>query len=212
MHKSVPSRTRLAARGLACATTLAAASAALTACSPDSGEDPTPHTVNGNAAASDAPTAPAAPAAPDSGLPADVLPEVPRGEQVDCPYLDTQFVAETNGQKVTSSGTDTRFDIPACVYWSYPEEPQLQVIVRRTGTPEQARAVVDWAAPVDLTDPAEVPAGWSGGRAGGGVVPGRDGAIYAVAKDTTAVVVLSNQKESIKAQLIAEQAIANLSL
>ena len=139
----------------------------------------------------------------------------------DCPYLDTQFVAETNGQKVTASGTDTRFDTPACVYWSYPEQPQLQVIVRHAASEQDARAVVDWAAPVDVTDPADQPSGWTGGRAGGGVVPGRDGggvvpgrdgAVYAVAKGTTAVVVLTNQKESVKAQLIAEQAIANLSL
>lgn len=130
----------------------------------------------------------------------------------DCPYLDTRFVAETNGQKVSASGTDTRFDTPACVYWSYPEEPQLQVIVRHAASEQDARAVVDWAAPVDVTDPAGQPSGWNGGRAGGGVVPGRDGAVYAVAKGTTAVVVLTNQKESVKAQLIAEQAIANLSL
>lgn len=155
---------------------------------------------------------PAASATPDSGLPADALPEVARSGIEPCPYLDTQFVAETNGQKVTASGTDPRFDTPACVYWSYPEEPQLQVIVRHTGTPEEARAVVDWAAPVALTDPAEHPAGWSGGRAGGGVVPDREGAVYAVAQASTAVVVLTNQKESVKAQLIAEQTITNLSL
>lgn len=130
----------------------------------------------------------------------------------ECPYLDTQFVADVNGQKVTSQGTDTRFDTPACVFWSYPEEPQLQVIIRHTESPAAAREVVDWAAPVDLTDPAEQPAGWSGGRAGGGTVPGFDGAVYAVAKVSTAVVVLTNQKESVKAQAIAEQAIANLAL
>ena len=121
-------------------------------------------------------------------------------------------MAETNGQKVTTSGIDERFDTPACVFWSYPEEPQLEVLVRHTGSEQEARDVVDHFAPVDVTDLAEEPAGWSGGRAGGGVIPGRDGAVYAVAKDSVAIVVLTNQKESVKAQLIAEQAIVNLSL
>lgn len=203
---SVPSRARPASRALACAAALIVASTALTACSPDTAKDAAPSPDSSHAAsASPAPTA-------DSGLPTDALPEVPREGITDCPYLDTQFVAESNGQKVTAVDTDTRFDTPACVYWSYPEEPQLQVIVRHAATPEEARAVVDWAAPIDLTDPAEEPAGWSGGRAGGGVIPGRSGAVYAVAKDSTAVVVLTNQKESVKAQLIAEKSIANLGL
>lgn len=214
MHKSVPARPRFTTggRGRAFAAALAAAAGVLAACSPgtvDTGDEPVERPEVSNSAA-----APAQPPAqvPDSGLAADALPEVPRQGLDNCPYLDTQFVAETNGQKVTASGTDTRFDTPACVYWSYPEQPQLQVIVRHTGTPAEARSVVDWAAPVDITDPADQPSGWNGGRAGGGVVPGREGAVYAVAKDTTAVVVLTNQKESVKAQLIAEQTIANLSL
>lgn len=203
MHQSVPVRTRVAAGALAYAAALTAVSGTVTACSSGAGDDPAQHPEVGSSAATPA---------PDSGLAADALPAVAREGVEDCPYLDTQFVAETNGQKVTASGTDTRFDTPACVYWSYPEQPQLQVIVRHTGSPAEARAVVDWAAPVDLTDPAEQPAGWSGGRAGGGVVPGREGAVYAVAKDTVAVVVLTNQKESVKAQLIAVETIANLSL
>lgn len=206
MRMSVPSRARPASRALVCTAAFAVASSALTACSPETAEDAAPSPDSSHAAsASPAPTA-------DSGLPADALPAVSREGVTDCPYLDTQFVAETNGQKVTAAGTDPRFDTPACVYWSYPEEPQLQVIVRHAATPEEARAVVDWAAPIDLTDPAEEPAGWSGGRAGGGVIPGRSGAVYAVAKDSTAVVVLTNQKESVKAQLIAEKSIANLGL
>ncbi len=195
MQVSVPARTwRLTAGAIACTSALSA----MTACSSAEQAEP-------EAAPTSAPTH-------DSALAADALPDVPRESMTECPYLDTQFVADANGQKVTSQGTDTRFDTPACVFWSYPEEPQLQVIIRHTESPAAAREVVDWAAPVDLTDPAEQPDGWSGGRAGGGTVPGFDGAVYAVAKDTTAVVVLTNQKESVKAQAIAEQAIANLAL
>lgn len=179
---------------------LLSASLALTACSslidaPSSpSESPTP------AAQAPAPL-------PDQGLPADTLPEVPRDSQEPCPYLDTAFVADTNGQRMTSQGVDHRFDTPACVFWSYPEEPQATVIVRHMPTEQDAIAVVDWAAPIDTTDPAEEPAGWSGGRSGG-----EAGAVYAVQKGTTAVVVFSNQGQSLKAQLLAEATIANLGL
>lgn len=145
-------------------------------------------------------------------LPFDALPVTDRNDWVGCPYLDTQFVAETNGQKVTGVGLDERFDPPACQFWSYPEEPQLTVIVRRTASPQEAMEVVDWAAPVDVTAPADEPEGWNGGRHGGGEVPGRIGAAYAVASGPIAVVVFTNQDESVKAQLIAEHVIATLGL
>ena len=141
-------------------------------------------------------------------LPVDAAPQVPGGRTSwqECPYLDTQWVADTNGQRVTGVGVDERFSTPACVYWSFPEEPQLTVIVREMDTIDEAIAVVDWAAPVDTTELAEEPAGWSGGRRG------RDGALYAVQKDTVAVVVFTNQDQSLKAQLVAETVIGNLGL
>ncbi len=79
-------------------------------------------------------------------------------------------------------------------------------------SPTEAMRVVDWAAPVDLTAPADQPPGWNGGRHGGGEVPGRIGAAYSVAKGDTAVTVFTNQDESVKAQLVAEQVIATLGL
>lgn len=156
--------------------------------------------------------APAPAPAPDQGLPVEALPDSPRDGWTECPYLDTEWVAQTNGQRVTGVGTDDRFDTPACQFWSYPEEPQLTVIVRHMPTPEQAMAVVDWATPVDLTQPADQPAGWNGGRHGGGAVPGRIGAAYSVAKGPVAVTVFTNQDESVKAEAVAKEAIANLGL
>ena len=155
---------------------------------------------------------PAEPVAPVvDKLPVDVAPEVPGGRTAwqECPYLDTQWVADTNGQRVTGVGVDERFSTPACVFWSYPEEPQLTVIVREMDTIDEAIAVVDWAAPVETTELAEEPAGWSGGRLGG---TGGSGALYAVQKDTVAVVVFTNQDQSLKAQLVAETVIDNLGL
>lgn len=146
------------------------------------------------------------------GLPIDALPALHRDTFEDCPYLDDQFVAETNGQRVLSAAVDTRFDPPACQFWSYADEPQLTVVVRQMPSPSEAMAVVDWATPIDLTAPADDPAGWHGGRHGGGEVPGRIGAAYSVAKGRTAVTVFTNQDESVKAQLVAERVIANLGL
>nr|WP_236684336.1 DUF2020 domain-containing protein [Corynebacterium epidermidicanis] len=144
----------------------------------------------------------------DSALPIDALPApVSRDDNTACPYLDRQFVADTNGQRVLAQGIDPAFATPACTFYSYADEPQLTVIVRDMATREDAIKVVDWAAPIDTTEPAEEPAGWDGGRRGS---PGR--AIYAVHKDTHAVVVFSNQDQSLKAELIAKEAIKNLGL
>ena len=138
------------------------------------------------------------------GLAIDASAEVTDWE--DCPYLDTQWVADTNGQRMTRWGVDKRFSTPACVFWSYPEEPQATVIVREMPSVEEARAVVDAAAPINDTELAEFD-GWSGGR---GVF--EDHSVFAVQKDTHAVLVWSNQLQTLKPQLIAQETIAHLGL
>jgi len=138
------------------------------------------------------------------GLAIDVSAEVTDWE--DCPYLDTQWVADTNGQRMTRWGVDKRFSTPACVFWSYPEDPQATVIVREMPSVEEARAVVDAAAPINDTELAEFD-GWSGGR---GVF--EDHSVFAVQKDTHAVLVWSNQLQTLKPQLIAQEAISRLGL
>lgn len=145
-----------------------------------------------------------------SELPIDARPALlGQGDTSQCPYLDGQWVQNTNGQRLTGTGVDTRFDPPACVFWSYEDSPQVQVLVRKMTTNSQAVAVVDQAAPIDSTLKALSPAGWSGGRRGGDE---HSGAVYAVWKDETAVVVLTDQDQSVKAQQIAEEAIKNLQL
>ncbi|MCP1387493.1 DUF2020 domain-containing protein [Corynebacterium sp. TA-R-1] len=160
----------------------------------------------------DAPESPTPAAPAGDGLEKEALPATDRNAQDTCPYLDAEWVAQTNGQRVTGVGVDRRFDPPACQFWSYPPEPQLTVVVRRMPDPSAAMAVVDWATPIEFTAPADQPAGWHGGRHGGGEVPGRVGAAYSVAKGATAVTVFTNQDESVKAQLVAEQVIATLGL
>ncbi|AWB84878.1 DUF2020 domain-containing protein [Corynebacterium liangguodongii] len=148
----------------------------------------------------------------DAGLGLTELPAAPREENATCPYLDSQWVAEANGQKVTGVAVDDRFETPACEFWSYAEQPQLTVLVRHMASPQEAMAVVDWATPIEHTEPADDPPGWNGGRHGGGAVPGRAGAAYSVAKGPVAVTVFTNQNESVKAQVVAERVIATLGL
>src|SRR5699024_5018786 len=85
-------------------------------------------------------------AAPSDGLAVDAVPAVERGQQEPCPYLDAEFVADTNGQRITDSGVDASFATPACVFYSYPDQPQLVVMVRQQESFDKAMEVVDFAA------------------------------------------------------------------
>lgn len=202
MTVSLPSLTRkLLIAGMSFAT--------LTACSSLNDEAPAAPESSTSEEAAPAPSAPQ-----EDVLPPDttVQPAGDRTSWDSCPYLDDEWVAQTNGQKITGVALDPRFDPPACVYWSYPEQPQLTVLVRHMPSPEQATAVVDHFAPVDITNPAELPGDWMGGRAGQGVVPGLEGALFAVSKDSTAFVVTTNQEQSVKAETVAQEVINNLGL
>lgn len=153
------------------------------------------------------PTTEAAPA-----VPVDQAPQVPREANDACPYLDGQWLAETNGQRLTSQGVDNAFETPACVFYSYPEEPQATVLVRELPNEDYARQVVDWAAPVDSTSPATL-GEWEGGRGQVGQdSQGNPGSVFAVSKGNHTVAVWTNQAQSVKAELIAQKAIENLGL
>src|SRR5205823_11486752 len=93
---------------------------------------------------------------------------------------------------------------PTCFF--YRPDGGLQVTVRLYGgDPQVAKAIVNQAAPIASSNPATEPAGWNGGSEATG-----DGAVYAVAKQGNAVVVTTNQQQTIKARRIAEQAISAL--
>jgi UPF0176 protein len=122
-----------------------------------------------------------------------------------CPYLDGGFVEETNGQRVgdvkVSAGKP-----PACFFYRSDGGVQMTVRVYRGKAPI-AKALVDQAAPVDTSNPAELAGGWSGGAQ-----PTDEGAVYAVAKGRKAVVVTTNQEQTIKAKVVAEETITALGL
>lgn len=122
-----------------------------------------------------------------------------------CPYLDQAFVEDTNGQRIGEVKTSAD-EPPACFFYRSDGGLQMSVRVYR-GEPGVAKAIVDQAAPVDTSNPAELTGGWSGGAQ-----PTDEGAVFAVAKDAEAVVVTTNQEQTIKAKVVAQETISALGL
>lgn len=123
-----------------------------------------------------------------------------------CPYLTTTFVADANGQHVSKVQTSADKPYPACFFFALNGKLQLTAEVY-TGDPGVANALVDKAAPVDTSNPATDPAGWQGGYQS---TP--TGAVYAVAKGGAAVIVTTDQQQTVKARTVARQAISALAL
>jgi len=141
-------------------------------------------------------------AAAGAALPPDPQP----GATEDCPYLDSESVAEANGQHVSKVRVSADKPHPACFF--YRPDGKIQLTVRvYVGDAKTATALVNKAAPIDSSNPASDPAGWKGGY-----LSNDDGAVYAVAKGASAVVVTTNQKQSVKARTVAKKAIAALKL
>lgn len=129
-----------------------------------------------------------------------VPPKLPPAKTASCPYLDTQEAADDNGQHVGSVRISSSADgQPHPVCYFYRPDGHLQLTVRvYVGQPAVAQALVDQAAPVATSDPANQPPGWNGGSE---ALP--DGSVYAIAKGGTAIIVLSNQLQTIKGRLVA---------
>ena len=123
-----------------------------------------------------------------------------------CRYLPATTVEAVNGERVGTVQISADRPYPACFFLRGDGAVQLRTWIV-VATPEVARAAVDAAAPVATSDLAELPDGWSGGSQ-----PTADGAVFAVARQGTAVVVTTNQRQTISARRIAEQVIAALGL
>jgi len=122
-----------------------------------------------------------------------------------CPYLEQALVEDTNGQRVGEVKTSAD-EPPACFFYRADGGLQMSVRVYK-GEAAVAKALVDQAAPVDTANPAELTGGWAGGAQ-----PTEEGAVYAVAKGPQAIVVTTNQEQTIKAKVIAQEAISALGL
>ncbi|MFI5611311.1 DUF2020 domain-containing protein [Amycolatopsis sp. NPDC051903] len=136
------------------------------------------------------------------GLPPDPQP----AREAKCPYLSAETVQDANGQHVTTVRVSADEPHPACFFYRPDGGLQMSVQVY-VGTKDVATKLVNRAAPVDTSNPASDPAGWKGGYQ-----PAGDGVVYAVSKGGDAVIVKSNQKQSIKARTVAKKAIATLEL
>jgi hypothetical protein len=118
-------------------------------------------------------------------------------------------VEAANGERVTAvrvSRTGVSQPYPACFFLTYHDAVQLRTWIV-VATPQTAGATVDAAAPVATSDLVELPGGWSGGSQ-----PTPDGAVFAVARHGTAVVITTNQRQTVSARRIAQQVIATLGL
>lgn len=162
----------------------------------------------GCAPAEPAATAPEASssAAPTPSATPEIPPEPQPAADGPCPFLDKSFVAQANGQQVSKIKISADRPIPTCFFYALSGKLQLTVRVYSGDTPV-ARALVDQAAPVATSNPASEPAGWNGGY-----LSTDSGAVYAVWHEKSAVVVTTNQKQSVKARTVAVQAIGSLKL
>jgi UPF0176 protein len=165
---------------------------ALAACAQEQTDDPT--------VATDTP-----PASTTSAEQVALPPEPQPTADGPCPYLEEAFVEETNGQRVSKVQTSAD-EPPACFFYRPDGSVQLTIRVY-TGEAPVAQALVDAAAPVASSNPAELTGGWQGGAEAT-----ESGAVYAVTKEATAVVVTTNQGQTIKAKQVAQETITALGL
>ena len=131
----------------------------------------------------------------------------PAASAASCPYISTQDASDDNGQHVGSIKVSSKADgqpHPTCFF--YRPDGHLQLTVRvYVGDPNVATAIVNQAAPIATSNPESSPAGWTGGS-----MSLSDGAVYAIAKGGTAIVVTSNQLQTIKCRLVAVQVVTGL--
>lgn len=124
-----------------------------------------------------------------------------------CPFVDTDEVQNDNGQHVGSVKISSMSDgQPHPVCYFYRPDGHLELTIRvYVGSAAVATAVVNQAAPISTSDPANQPSGWNGGSM---ALP--KGAVYAISKGGTAIVVISNQLQTIKCRLVATAVVAKL--
>ena len=125
----------------------------------------------------------------------------------DCPYLADDVVADINGQH---TGTTQLIEVqpyPVCVFSRSDGGWLATVRIIQADTEQAAVAAVDMHVPIDSSDPASQPPGWTGGS-----MVTDSGSVYAVSKGVVAVVAESNQQQSIKGRQMVITAVGNLGL
>lgn len=141
--------------------------------------------------------------------------EEPAAKQGECPYLSDAEAADYNGQRAGRTSVIEVEPYPICEFTRQDGRFLAATRIVVAASAQEAAAAVDQHVPVDASDPAVKPEGWTGGSMGrlDGVDGYPDGAsIYAVAKGEVAVIAVSNQPQSIKARQMVAAIIENLGL
>ena len=143
---------------------------------------------------------------PQTAVPPPATDE-PAPASADCPYLSDTDVADINGQHTGQTQIIDVTPYPICVFSRSDGGWMATVRVIQADTPEAAIAAVDAHVPIETSDPAGQPPGWTGGA-----MVTADKSIYAVSKGPIAVVAESNQLQSIKGRQMVIKTVANLGL
>jgi hypothetical protein len=125
----------------------------------------------------------------------------------ECPYLATDAVADINGQRTGTTQIINVAPQPVCVFYRSDGGWMASIRIIQADTAQAAVAAVDQHVPIDGSDPASQPPGWTGGS-----MVTDTGSVYAVSKGNIAVVAESNQQQSIKGRQMVIKAVANLGL
>lgn len=131
----------------------------------------------------------------------------PAAVSANCPYLSDTDVADINGQHTGQTQIIDVTPYPICVFGRSDGGWMATVRVIQADTPEAATAAVDAHVPIESSDPASQPPGWTGGA-----MVTADKSVYAVSKGPIAVVAESNQLQSIKGRQMVITTVANLGL
>lgn len=141
-----------------------------------------------------------------TAMPPPATPE-PAPTDGPCPYLADDAVAEINGQHTGTTQFVAVQPYPICVFHRSDGEFLASVRIISADTPQAAVAAVDAHVPIESSDPASQPPGWTGGS-----MATDTGSVYAVAKGSLAIVAESNQRQSIKGRQMVVAVVGNLQL
>jgi hypothetical protein len=124
-----------------------------------------------------------------------------------CPYLSDDEVADINGQHTGTTQLIAVSPHPICLFYRSDGGFLASVRVIEADTAQAAVAAVNAHVPIENSNPASQPPGWTGGS-----MVTDTGSVYAVAKGTVAVVAESNQQQSIKGRQLVVATVGALGL
>ena len=186
---------------------LAAAGCSSSTAASDSAEPPTTQTVTAGTVTTMLPTTVTS-TAPGTvvAAPPEPTAEPPAADGA-CPYLSDDQVADINGQHTGQTQLVSVAPYPICVFYRSDGGPLATVRIIQADSPQAAVAAVDQHVPIENSDPASQPPGWTGGS-----MVTESGSVYAVSKGSIAVVAESNQQQSIKGRQMVAAVVGSLGL